>query len=93
MAPKLRILINADAKDWRSHLEEVQQHTKVCLAPANAHKSCHPHAVHLQPLRCIGRHTHAPPLSCLVAANMLQHFLPHIEWLLHTIHSLVHLGC
>lgn len=28
VAPKLRILINADAKDWRSHLEEVQQHTK-----------------------------------------------------------------
>jgi len=28
VAPKLRILLNADAKDWRSHLEEVQQHTK-----------------------------------------------------------------
>jgi estrogen-related receptor beta like 1 len=29
VAPKLRILLNADAKDWRSHLEEVQQHSKV----------------------------------------------------------------
>lgn len=31
VAPKLRILLNADAKDWRSHLEEVGQHTKVRL--------------------------------------------------------------
>ena len=30
VAPKLRITLNADAKDWRSHLEEVQQHSKVC---------------------------------------------------------------
>lgn len=29
VTPKLRILLNADAKDWRSHLEEVQQHSKV----------------------------------------------------------------
>lgn len=29
VAPKLRILLNADAKDWRAHLEEVTQHTKV----------------------------------------------------------------
>jgi hypothetical protein len=29
VGPRLRILLNADAKDWRSHLEEVQQHSKV----------------------------------------------------------------
>lgn len=28
VAPKLRILLNADAKDWRSHLEEVHDHSK-----------------------------------------------------------------
>lgn len=28
VAPKLRILVNADAKDWRSHLEEVHDHKK-----------------------------------------------------------------
>ncbi|KAL6759007.1 intra-flagellar transport protein 57 [Haematococcus lacustris] len=28
VAPRLRILLSADNKDWRSHLEEVQQHSK-----------------------------------------------------------------
>mmetsp|Transcript_14908 Transcript_14908/g.32320 ORF Transcript_14908/g.32320 Transcript_14908/m.32320 type:complete len:480 (-) Transcript_14908:727-2166(-) len=28
VTPKLRILLNADAKDWRSHLEEVHNHSK-----------------------------------------------------------------
>lgn len=30
VAPRLRITLNANAKDWRSHLEEVQTHCKVC---------------------------------------------------------------
>lgn len=29
VAPRLRITLNANAKDWRSHLEEVQAHSKV----------------------------------------------------------------
>lgn len=30
VAPKLRITIAADSKDWRSHLDEAHQHKEVC---------------------------------------------------------------
>lgn len=33
VAPRLRITLNANAKDWRSHLEEVQSHSKVGVVP------------------------------------------------------------
>ena len=42
VAPKLRILLNADAKDWRSHLEEVHDHSKVpvCGVPVGCASDC-----------------------------------------------------